>query len=77
MLDNFWKDFVKDLENADETAVKMVEKIGKKCPECGAELLMKYGKNGKFIACENFPECKYTEELEEERKKREALEKQV
>jgi len=77
MLSNFWWDFVKDLENADETAVKMVEKIGKKCPECKAELLMKYGKNGKFIACENFPECKYTEQLEEEKKKREALEKQV
>lgn len=77
MLDWFWSHFVKDLENADENAVKQVEKIWKKCPDCWGELLMKYWKNWKFIACENFPECKYTEELEEERKKKEALEKQV
>lgn len=37
----------------------------KKCPKCGAPLLIRLGKYGKFYACSKFPECKYTESLEE------------
>lgn len=40
------------------------EKTKKKCPQCGASLLIKLGKYGKFYACSNFPKCKYTEPLE-------------
>lgn len=37
------------------------------CPECGEfPLLEKWGRNGKFLACANFPKCKYTESLESE-----------
>ncbi|MDP8202675.1 MAG: type I DNA topoisomerase [Candidatus Tenebribacter burtonii] len=35
--------------------------LDKKCPECGSDLILKEGKFGKFIACSNFPKCKYTE----------------
>jgi len=31
-----------------------------KCPECGGELVLKEGKFGKFIACSNYPKCKFT-----------------
>jgi len=37
----------------------------KKCPKCGAPLLIRLGKYGKFYACSKFPECRYTESLEE------------
>jgi hypothetical protein len=33
----------------------------KKCPKCGGRLILKTGKFGKFYGCENYPECRYTE----------------
>ena len=30
------------------------------CPNCGVSLVMKNGRNGKFYACPNYPNCKYT-----------------
>lgn len=36
----------------------------KKCPNCGANLVVKMSKNGKFLACPNFPSCKHIESLE-------------
>ncbi|AEX85473.1 DNA topoisomerase I [Marinitoga sp. 1135] len=39
------------------------EGIGRQCPKCGGELVIKSGRFGKFIACSNYPECKYTEPL--------------
>ncbi|MHB1453543.1 MAG: type I DNA topoisomerase [Saccharofermentanales bacterium] len=48
-------------------AAKSIEKVsvmtvveGEVCPECGGELHYKEGKFGKFIACANYPKCKYT-----------------
>ena len=52
------KSYVKD-ENGN---IKVVEpkKIKEKCPECGAELLLKEGRFGRFISCSNYPKCKFT-----------------
>jgi len=33
------------------------------CPKCGANLVIKMGRFGKFYACPKFPECKYTENI--------------
>lgn len=33
---------------------------GSICPRCGGELVKRKGKNGEFIGCENFPQCRYT-----------------
>ncbi|MBU1045791.1 type I DNA topoisomerase [Patescibacteria group bacterium] len=41
------------------------EKTDKICPECGAELIIKLGRFGKFYACTNFPKCRYTESLKD------------
>ena len=30
-----------------------------KCPECGAEMAYRFGKNGRFLSCSTYPECKY------------------
>ncbi|HEX7973922.1 MAG TPA: type I DNA topoisomerase, partial [Anaerolineales bacterium] len=37
------------------------EPIGRACPECGHELVIRWGRYGKFISCSNFPECRHTE----------------
>jgi DNA topoisomerase-1 len=37
------------------------EPIGRACPKCGKELVLRYGRYGKFIACSGFPECRHTE----------------
>ena len=38
-----------------------LEKIGRACPQCGHDLVIRWGRYGKFISCSNFPACRYTE----------------
>ena len=45
-----------------------LEKLDRTCPDCGGDLIVKFGRFGKFIACSNFPNCKYTEKTAEEKK---------
>jgi DNA topoisomerase-1 len=37
------------------------EPIGRSCPESGHELVIRWGRFGKFISCSGFPDCRYTE----------------
>ena len=37
------------------------EPIGRACPDCGKELVIRYGRYGKFISCSGFPDCRHTE----------------
>jgi DNA topoisomerase-1 len=34
------------------------------CPTCGSKMMIKWGKNGYFLACSNYPDCKTTQEFE-------------
>ncbi len=36
------------------------EPLEENCPECGTRLVKRWGRNGLFIGCEGYPECKYT-----------------
>jgi DNA topoisomerase-1 len=38
-----------------------LEKIGKPCPRCGKDLVIRWGRYGKFVSCSGFPECRHTE----------------
>lgn len=38
-----------------------MEKVGRDCPECGQDLIIRWGRFGRFIGCSNFPDCRYTE----------------
>lgn len=42
-----------------------IKKINQRhlCKKCGAEMILKEGKYGKFYGCSNYPKCKYTEKL--------------
>lgn len=35
------------------------KKTGEKCPECGGDLVIRKGRYGEFVACSNYPGCKY------------------
>jgi len=64
----FYTPFAKKLENVEEHAEKVkieVEETDRKCPLCGKNLVVRFGKFGKFLACSGFPDCKHTEGLEE------------
>src|SRR4051794_9877928 len=60
--------FSKDLETAGEQ-MPNVKKDGipldESCPDCGSPLLMRFGRFGPFVACSNYPDCKYTRNLDE------------
>ncbi len=73
MIRAFYEPFHKLLEEKTESVNKddLVEKLGRPCPTCGGELIMKFGRFGKFIACQNYPTCKYTEKTESEKKEEE------
>ena len=38
-----------------------LEKVGRACPDCGHDLVIRFGRFGKFISCSSFPACRHTE----------------
>ena len=42
---------------------EFVEKTDEKCPVCGKDMVVKFGRFGKFLACSDYPECKTTKSL--------------
>ena len=59
-LQSFMDIFQPLLDNAyDKMEVIAPKKTGEKCPECGHDLVERKGRYGTFVACENYPECKY------------------
>ena len=68
IIKEFYEPFEKNLKQKYEEVEKkdINEKpTGKKCAKCGAEMIIKLGRFGKFYACSGFPKCKYTESLKE------------
>ena len=60
LLDKFYKDFEPLVKEAFEEMKKEEPEVtGEKCPLCGKDLVYRYGKFGKFVACSGYPECKY------------------
>jgi len=68
VIKEFYKPFHAHLKTKHKEVAKKQEVLDKKCPECGGDLVMKYGRFGKFIACLNFPNCRYTEKTAQEKK---------
>ncbi len=63
VVGEFWKEFsqtVDEAQGAPKVALPAPEPIGEACPDCGHDLVKKRGRFGEFIACSNYPECKYT-----------------
>jgi DNA topoisomerase I len=54
------------VKNASKATV-VFEESEEPCPECGAKMLVRWGRYGKFLACSRYPECKGSKPLEGER----------
>lgn len=64
VIAKFYKSFEPQLKKAQSeipVAKAELEKIGRICPEDGGDLVIRYGRFGKFISCSNFPTCRHTE----------------
>ena len=62
ILKAFYAPFMERIEKGkkDIKSLKQAIPTGEDCPKCGSELLLRKGRYGEFIACSNFPKCKYT-----------------
>ena len=65
VLADFYKLFEPRVKGAfSEMEKKAAEETGEACPECGNPLVIRKGKYGEFVACSNYPECKYIKKEE-------------
>ena len=63
LLDRFYEEFEPKVEVAfKEMEKKAPEETGEMCPKCGSPLVRKQSRYGKFVACSNYPECKYIQD---------------
>ncbi len=72
LLRTFYNPFNEKLEKKyDEIAKKPTEQklANKNCPKCGKPMLIKRSRFGEFMACPGFPECRYTESIEDKNTK--------
>ena len=66
VIGDFYTDFeptVKKAQAEMPVAKTEPEKVGRICPDCGHDLVIRWGRYGKFISCSNFPACRHTEAL--------------
>lgn len=63
LLKEFWEPFIKLVHTTEENVKRKdvtQEVLDEKCPQCGKPLVLRLGRNGRFIGCSGYPECKYT-----------------
>lgn len=67
MLKEFYQPFEKQLEKAEGAESQKIEPeySDKLCPKDNGRLVIRQSRYGKFLACENFPNCRFTESLAE------------
>jgi DNA topoisomerase-1 len=65
VIKDFYGPFVENLDEKYKNVakIKTEEAIDRICPECGGQLVIRQSRFGKFIACKNFPKCRFTESL--------------
>jgi len=65
VLSVFYRSFEENLKEKEKSVVKknLIEKTKEKCEKCGAPLVIRMSRYGKFYACSNFPKCRYTKTL--------------
>ena len=67
VLKDFYTNFEPLLDKAfNEMEKKQAEETGETCPNCGSPLVIRNGRFGEFVACSNYPKCKYIKQEERE-----------
>ena len=67
VLWEFYEPFMKQIEEGKKNipSQKVAKPLeGEFCPECGGQLLLRKGRYGEFIACSNYPKCRYTRQVD-------------
>ncbi len=65
LLKDFYTPFKKELETqkGDSSILKIEDDVKGICPQDGGNLISRFSRFGKFIACANYPKCKYTKSI--------------
>ena len=66
LLEQFWRPFKERIDHTQEHVKRSdvtQEPIDETCPQCGGQLSIRLGRNGRFIGCTNYPDCDYTRDL--------------
>jgi len=70
VLREFYEPFSADLRKAQAEMASVRKELatptGSTCPSCGAEMVVRLSKRGRFMACSGFPKCRYAQALDEE-----------
>jgi DNA topoisomerase I len=73
VMREFYQPFVETINELkgkeSEIKASMVEKTDQKCDKCSLPMVIKWGRNGRFLACSGWPECRSTRPLPEEEAK--------
>ncbi|PIR96974.1 MAG: type I DNA topoisomerase [Candidatus Doudnabacteria bacterium CG10_big_fil_rev_8_21_14_0_10_41_10] len=73
VIEEFYTPFKKNLKEKTDSVDRVVEKTDIKCKTCGKPMVVKYGRFGKFLNCSDYPNCKTTDQLPEEKVKEDEL----
>ncbi len=74
LLSSFYRPFHEEVEQALKEMKdirELVEETDEVCEQCGKKMVVKWGRNGRFIACSGYPACRNTKEIGEEKQKSE------
>lgn len=70
VMEDFYHPFMRDLAAVDKTAPaikkSLQEETDEVCELCGKKMIIKWGRNGRFMACLGYPTCKNTRPLKED-----------
>ncbi len=64
VISEFYTPFAEQVHIAEQKMPELnvgPEPIGRECPKCGKDLVIRWGRYGKFVSCSGFPDCRYTE----------------
>ncbi len=67
-LDDFYQPFSEELERAKDAMPELKDELiatGIPCQACGGEMIIRFGRAGKFLACRNYPRCRNTANFRE------------
>ncbi|EAJ5673944.1 type I DNA topoisomerase [Campylobacter lari] len=79
VLREFYFPFMRKIDEGKKNikSQKTFTKLDETCPDCGGELAIRKGRYGEFIACLNFPKCKYSRNLKQETQNEEKNKKKL
>jgi DNA topoisomerase-1 len=70
VVKDFYEPFKEALDHIDEKKEglksSLQEEVDIECEKCGRKLIKKWGRNGQFLACPAYPECRYSRPLEDD-----------